>query len=176
MNVVDTLIERNVEFRAHRFTPGLPLLPRQRTLILGCVDPRVDPSHILGIPLGEAAVIRNIGGRFTPAVFGEVALLGRLTAIVGGPGLVRGDLIVLQHTDCGITRLQEPPEMLAGFFQIDPAALPDKHVADPYVAVHDDVTALRNIEPINAAFQITGVVYDVQTGRIDVVSSAEADR
>ncbi|WP_425343349.1 carbonic anhydrase [Pseudofrankia saprophytica] len=35
-------------------------------MVVGCVDPRVDPTHVLGLEQGEAAVIRNVGGRITP--------------------------------------------------------------------------------------------------------------
>jgi carbonic anhydrase len=35
-------------------------------MVVGCVDPRVDPAHVLGLSNGEAAIIRNVGGRITP--------------------------------------------------------------------------------------------------------------
>src|ERR1700710_2441216 len=103
MAVIDTLTERNLVFARTEFAPGMPLLPRWKTVLIGCVDPRVDPAHVLGVALGEVAVIRNVGGRVTPAAIGEVALLGRLTMAMGGFTGPPGDLIVLQHTDCGIT-------------------------------------------------------------------------
>ena len=31
-----------------------------KPLIIGCVDPRVDPADIFGLKAGEAAVIRNV--------------------------------------------------------------------------------------------------------------------
>jgi len=68
MTVIDTLAERNDDFVRTRFVPGLPMLPRLRTLVVGCVDPRVDPAHVLGLETGDAAVIRNVGGRVTPDV------------------------------------------------------------------------------------------------------------
>jgi carbonic anhydrase len=174
MDVIDTLMERNSGFSADGFTPGLPLLPQFRTLLLTCVDPRVDPAHVVGVAPGEAAVIRNIGGRLTPNVLAEVVLLGRLAGALGGVTGARGDLIVMHHTDCGITRLQDPPEMLADYFRIDPALLVDKHVADPYAAVRDDVAVLRGVAPIAAAFRVTGMVYDVETGRVEVVTREAA--
>ncbi|MFE7358979.1 carbonic anhydrase [Streptomyces sp. NPDC057543] len=42
-------------------------MPSGSLTVIGCVDPRVDPSDVLGLKLGEAAVIRNVGGRVTPA-------------------------------------------------------------------------------------------------------------
>jgi len=42
-------------------------------MIIGCVDARVDSVDIFGLALGEAAVIRNVGGRITPATFQTMA-------------------------------------------------------------------------------------------------------
>src|SRR5437016_8035561 len=51
----------------------VPLMPR--AMIIGCVDQRVDPAHVLGLGLGEAIVIRNIGGRITPATLETMGML-----------------------------------------------------------------------------------------------------
>lgn len=173
MDIIETIIEGNTQFAHHGFAPGLPLLPRSKALLLGCVDPRVDPAHILGITLGEVAVLRNIGGRVTANVLAEVALLGRLGRMISGGASAPSELIVLQHTDCGITRLQDPPDALANYFHIDAASLSGKHVTDPYAAVAGDLALLRSIPQIVAAFRVTGLVYDVETGRIDVVSGPD---
>ena len=47
MTTLDTLIERNQDFASQHFTKDLPLLPRFRAMIIGCVDPRVDPALLL---------------------------------------------------------------------------------------------------------------------------------
>ena len=175
MTVVDTVAERNDDFARTRFIPGLPMLPRLRTLVVGCVDPRVDPAHVLGLETGDAAVIRNVGGRVTPDVLAELALLGRLARSLVGSAAPVIDLIVMQHTDCGITRLQDPPDMLAAYFHVAPTALTAKHVADPRAAVESDINVLRSAPQIAATFRLTGVVYDVDTGRIDIVHSEEKE-
>ncbi|WP_123026678.1 carbonic anhydrase [Mycolicibacterium stellerae] len=171
MTVVDALAERNDDFARTRFVPGLPMLPRLRTLVLCCVDPRVDPAHVLGLETGDAAVIRNVGGRVTPDVLAELALLARLASSLVGSAAPVIDLIVMQHSDCGITRLQDPPAMLAAYFHVDPTALADRHVADPRAAVASDIAVLQSVPQLAAWFRVTGVVYDVDTGRIDIVQS-----
>jgi carbonic anhydrase len=171
MNVIETLVERNDEFVETRFASGLPILPRLRTLVLGCVDPRVDPAHVFGLDVGDAAVIRNVGGRVTPDVLTELALLGRLAQTLVGEAAPVIDLIVLQHTDCGITRLQDPPDALADFFGVDPADLGAKRVTDPRAAVAADLAVLRDAPSIAARYRATGAVYDVATGRVDFVHS-----
>jgi carbonic anhydrase len=96
--------------------------------VLGCVDSRVDPSDVLGLGLGEGVVMRNIGGRITPATLRSWALLGRLSQ---GQPPRSGHLVILHHTDCGITRLVNYPEQLAAFFEIPADELDSKAVADP---------------------------------------------
>jgi carbonic anhydrase len=48
-------------------------------------------------------------------------------------------LVVLQHTDCGITRLAGDPDMLKHYFQIQAGELKAKAVTDPRAAVAVDV-------------------------------------
>jgi carbonic anhydrase len=91
---------------------GLPFPTSDTLQVLGCVDSRVDPGDVLGLQLGDAVVLRNIGGRITPAALRSWALLGRLGQ--GQPP--GGHLVILHHTDCGIRRLAAFPEQLAAFF------------------------------------------------------------
>jgi carbonic anhydrase len=177
MSTLDSMLERNKEFAAQQsaagtLMPSLPLAtPNLKATIIGCVDMRVDPVHLLGLKPGEALVIRNIGGRITPAVLEELGLLGRIGEVVqkvpGGGGEFH--LILLQHTDCGITRLTGDPSRLAHFFQIQEADLGAKAVTDPHAAVARDVAWLRTIPALPAKWLISGLVYDVATGLVEIV-------
>ncbi len=159
----DELVRRNSRFAAGGTFAGLPF-PTNRTLrVVGCVDSRVDPSDVLGLALGEAVVMRNIGGRITPATLRSWALLSRLGQ--GQPPA--GTMVVLQHTDCGIRRLATYPEQLAEYFEIPAADLENKAVRDPYAAVRIDVDIARRVLP--PSLLVSGVVYDVNTGLIEVV-------
>jgi carbonic anhydrase len=171
------MLERNKEFAAQQSAAGtlMPSLPQAtpnlKATIIGCVDMRVDPVHVLGLKPGEALVIRNIGGRITPAVLEELGLLGRIGEVVrqipGGGG--EFNLIVLQHTDCGITRLTGDPARLAHLFQIQEGDLQAKAVTDPRAAVAGDVAWLRTIPALPAKWLISGLVYDVATGLVETV-------
>jgi carbonic anhydrase len=90
----------------------------------------------------------------------------------GGPG--QGwHLIVLHHTDCGMTDLAAYPELLADYFGIGTDQLASKAVSDPYESVRVDVDVLRRTEPLASAFAVSGLVYDVATGRVETVVAAE---
>jgi carbonic anhydrase len=172
MNNITTYIDGNARFADTQFTPGLGIAPARKTLLVGCLDPRVDPAQIFRFELGDVGIIRNIGGRITPAVIEEIALLTTLSQVLGGKLGPGWDLIVLQHTDCGITRLQHSPDELAHYFGVDTAALADKHVDDPVAAIVTDIATLRNAPQIPGTFTITGLMYDVATGRVDNVANS----
>ena len=169
MTTIDTLITRNEEFAARHFAAGLSLMPTLRTMIVGCVDPRVDPAHVMGLQLGEALVIRNIGGRITPATLRTVALLGMIPRLEGAGPVSGLNLVVLHHTDCGITRLARVPDQLAAYLGVAPDGLEAQAVSDPYAAVRVDVAALKDTPSLPGGIIVSGLVYVVATGRLDTV-------
>lgn len=173
MNAVDTLTTRHQELAAHEFNPGLSIMPSLKTMIIGCVDPRVDPAFVLGLKPGEAAVIRNVGGRITPSALQEMAMLQEVARAHGARPGGRFDLIVLHHTDCGITSLDSHPEVLTRYFGVEEAALPTKAVNDPWAAVAVDVALLRANSHLPRDWVVSGLVYDVHTGRVEVVVPPE---
>jgi carbonic anhydrase len=174
---LDSMLERNKDFAARQSAAGtlMPSLPRAmpkvKAFIIGCADMRVDPAHVLGIEPGEAVVIRNVGGRITPGVLEQLGLLGRIGQVAGEAPGGGGEfhLIVLQHTDCGITRLAGDPAKLAHYFQVQESDLKTKAVTDPRAAVAGDVALLRAIPALPGGWLISGLVYDVATGQVEVV-------
>jgi carbonic anhydrase len=174
MDTIDRLTERNTHFAAHQFRAGLVMMPTLKTMIIGCADPRVDPAEVLGLELGEAVVIRNIGGRITPATL-QTMLMLRLVAAAdpAGPPGPGWNLIVLHHTDCGINRLTGYPELLADHLGVDKAALDSQHVTDPWASVATDVAALKANPFLPAELIVSGLVYDVETGLIEQIVGPE---
>ena len=86
---VQTLIDGNLEFARNFTQRDLALLPRLSTLVLTCLDARVDPAHFLGLELGDAVVMRNIGGRVTDEVIEHIAIVRALVAVAGAELLLR---------------------------------------------------------------------------------------
>jgi len=177
MNYLDTMLERNKVFAAAQSVDGalMPSLPRAlpnvRAIIIGCADMRVDPSHVFGMKPGESVVMRNIGGRITPGLLEQLGLLGRIGEVAGEVPGGGGDfhIIVLQHTDCGITRLASDTDKLANYFQIKEEELRTKSVSDPRAAVAADVASLRATLALPGEWLVSGLVYDVATGLVEIV-------
>jgi carbonic anhydrase len=163
------VIQRNATFAASGFKRDLAINPSGNLMVVGCVDPRVDPAHVLGLSNGEAAIIRNVGGRITPATLRTMTMLGKVGAANASthrPG--DWNLIILHHTDCGMTDLAPFPELLAEYFEIPVADLEGKSVSDPVGSVRADVDVI--VQAIHAtAYLVTGFVYDVDTGLVQTV-------
>src|ERR1700731_4193805 len=103
---IDPVLERNRAFAAAGGHEGAVVFPRLRLFVVTCLDPRVDPAHFLGLGLGDAMVLRNVGGRVTPEVINDVAFIGQLAeaALPDGPLF---EVAVIHHTQCGTGALAD---------------------------------------------------------------------
>jgi carbonic anhydrase len=172
MDFLETLIERNARFAETVFAPDLKMLPSTSTIILGCVDPRVDPADVLGLKPGEAAVIRNVGGRLNPSLIETLAIL-RIVAKSAGQGTGLRNLVLLHHTDCGIVGCyHHAPDLLARHLGVEVDALDGYAITDPHKAILHDVDTLKANDQFPDNLVVTGLVYDVKTGRIETVVPA----
>lgn len=170
MDFLETLSRRNTEFAASGFKADLKMLPSRRTMIIGCVDPRVDPMDILKLEPGEAAIIRNVGGRVNPALLETMAILRTVSRAAGEDVGAGWNLVVLQHTDCGIAGCyHHAPKLLAKHMGVAEEKLDTLAITDPYQAVALDVAALKANPNLPGAFTVTGLVYDVKTGHVETV-------
>ena len=165
------LLDRNRIF-ADRFDKGnLTIRPRMSTILLTCVDSRVDPAHLMGLELGDAVVIRNAGGRVTPAVMKDIAVLGVLAANMPGAGAVQPQLVVIQHTDCGMSRLVNPliQEQVAKKLDLSPDDVMAMAITDPAASVQENIEQLRRTPGTPDQLVVSGFVYDVSNGTISQV-------
>jgi carbonic anhydrase len=170
MDFFETLAARNAEFVADGFNPDLKIIPSTKTMLVGCVDPRVDPMDVLKLEPDEAAIIRNVGGRVNPQFFQTMTLLGAVSKAAGNPVGDGWNLVLLQHTDCGIKGCyKHVPDLLAKYMGVADDALEPLHVLDPYKAVEVDIAALRANPNFPGGFTVAGIVYDVATGKIETV-------
>ncbi|MFC5201391.1 carbonic anhydrase [Streptomyces kaempferi] len=171
MTDITELVRRNADFATGEYPtgPSLTINPTGNMMVIGCVDPRVDPSHVLGIRHGEAAVIRNVGGRITPATLRTMKMLRKVgEANPDGKAAGPWNLVILHHTDCGMNDLAPFEDLLAEYFEIPRGELAAKSVSDPYGSVRVDVGIIRQ-EVHRPDFLVSGLVYDVATGTVEVV-------
>ncbi len=162
---VHTLIDRNLEF-ASSFNQGdLALPPRLSILILTCLDARVDPAHLFRLELGDAVVMRNIGGRVTDEIIEQVAILRALAGVAGGTGF---EMAVVHHTDCGASRFANPQvrQKMGQVAGTGEAAIERLAITDPRISVAQDLDRLRAAPTLPDELVVGGYVYDVSDGHV----------
>jgi len=167
---IDSALARNRAFAAARGHEGAVVFPNLRLFVITCLDPRVDPAHVLGLGLSDAMVVRNVGGRVTPEVVNDVAFVGQLAEnlIPDGPLF---EVAVIHHTQCGAAALADDAfrGRYAERIGADEATLRDHAIIDPAATVAADVERLRSAAAISARVGVSGHVYDVTTGRVETV-------
>ena len=123
---------------------------------------------MLGLRNGEAAVLRNPGGRVTPSTLLALKTLAKVGEVNSGSQPRETNLVILHHTKCGLTGLTSYVDLLAEYFEVPAAELPARSVDDPCGSVRADVEIIR--ERIHRPdYLVSGLVYDVDTGVVDVV-------
>jgi carbonic anhydrase len=166
----ETALVRNRAFAASGGHEGASMFPALGLLVVTCLDPRVDPAHVLGLDLGDAMVIRNGGGRVTPEVINNIAFVAQLVAkaVPYGPLF---EVAVIHHTQCGAGALADDHfrHRYAEQIGADEATLRDRAVVDPAATVASDVDRLCSAEALSPRIAFSGHVYDVATGLVETV-------
>ena len=166
----ETALSRNRAFAAACGYEGATMFPALRLLVVTCLDPRVDPVHVLGLDLGDAMVIRNGGGRVTPEVINNIAFVAQLAAkaVPDGPLF---EVAVIHHTQCGAGALADDHfrHRFAEQIGADETTLRDRAVLDPAATVANDVDRLCSAEVLSPRIALSGHVYDVASGLVETV-------
>ncbi len=172
---IESLVERNATFARTMFNGNQGLRPKLSALIITCLDPRLDPVYVLGTQPGDVAVIRNVGGRVTPDVLRQLALLDAMTPSAGAqPAADPFAIVVMQHDDCGITRMGSRPEELGAYLGLSAPEIDMGSISNPPNTLSHDVSALRKwSSQFGTRYLVTGVLFDVETGLIRKASPEE---
>ena len=171
---IEAALARNRAFASAGGHEGATLFPTLGLLVVTCVDPRVDPAHILGLELGDAIVLRNNGGRITPQVLDDLAYVSQLAEAARPEGLLF-EIAVIHHTQCGAARLADDAfrHQYAERIGADESGLRAYAVLDPTATATTDVNRVRAASAISPRIAVSGHVYDVATGLIETVIQAQ---
>jgi carbonic anhydrase len=160
MSVIDEVLAANELYsRTHelrRLTPR----PERKLAVLTCMDTRLS-IRTLGLKTGDAHIIRNAGGIVT-----EDSLR---SLIVSHHLLGTEEIMVINHTDCGLMQTSEQDlrtriQQRTGI----PAASPASFYAFQNIEenVRHQLQKLRTHPWIPEAVAVRGFVYDVTSGKL----------
>lgn len=158
MSVTDRLLRNNEEYAASFDKSGLPAPPARKVAVLACMDARLDVHKILGLEEGDAHVIRNAGGVATEDTIRSLLISQRL--------LGTEEVIVINHTDCGMAKFSEEDVKraieeetgVAPSFSLGAFEDVDQHVRECVAAIREN--------PFIPNDSVRGFVYEVETGRL----------
>jgi len=170
---IDSAVDRNRAFAAAGGHDGAVVFPELRLFVVTCLDPRVDPAHFLGLGLGDAMVVRNVGGRVTPEVINDVAFIGQIAENVLPDGPLF-EVAVIHHHQCGAGALADDTfrRRYAERIRTDESILRDRAILDPRATVRSDVERLGSAPAISPRIAVSGHVYDVETGLVETIVPA----
>ncbi len=163
MTTFDDLLAANEGFAA-RFTSGELAGRAARGLaVVTCMDSRIEPLQMLGLSKGDAKILRNAGGRATDDVLRTLVLATHLL------GVER--VMVVQHTDCRMSKVTDEQAHQAILEQsgLDTRSLEFHTIADQQTTLRHDVQRIRSFPYLPADLAVVGCVYDVATGRVEVL-------
>lgn len=171
MEVIDHLLWRTRMYSLshHRQSSGRP---SAGLVIIACMDARLGVESLFGLRPGEAHVLRNAGGTVTDDVVRGL--------IVSQQELGTDQVLLIHHTDCAMTRLDEPA--LRARIRAEAGTEPPFPLlgfADVEIDVRESMATLRACPFLAARDHIRGFVFDVADGRlheVDPAPSATAQR
>lgn len=169
MTTTQTLLSRNEVFARDFSHADMAALPKLGSLILTCIDARVDPAHTLGLSLGDAVVFRNNGGRVTPGFIDELAALSMLVARMSGTEAPEFNIYLLQHTRCGAQAFADPgfQAQIKAKTNADVSA---SAITEPKASLMQDLERLRDAPALHDALSVAALLYDVDTGRVEEIA------
>lgn len=164
MSVVQEFLKANEAYAANFQKGDLPMPPARHVAVLTCMDARLHPSRFLGLQEGDAHVIRNAGGRASDDAIRSLVISEQL--------LGTNTIVVIHHTDCGMLtfsnsdlRTKIKQDLHANADSID--FLPFGNLEQ---SVRDDVATLKASPLIPENIEISGFIYDVESGKLIPVS------
>lgn len=159
MALIDEVLAANATYAGDFDKGQLPMPPGRKFAVVACMDARLDPAKALGLEEGDAHVIRNAGGRAADAL---------RSLVISQQLLGTEAVIVLHHTDCGMVTFDN--DRLHGIVRdrlgADASDIDFLPFSDLEQSVRDDVEIIRSSSLIPNTVDVTGFVYDVQTGRV----------
>lgn len=146
---------------ADNFKDGnLPLPPSKKIAVVSCMDARIIVERVLGLKIGEAHVIRNAGGIVTDDVLRSLIIFHEL--------LGTEEFIIINHTDCGMVTFKDDElrQNIQSKYNIDASNLTFHSFKSIETNVRKQVNKIRSSPFLKEVGSVTGLIYDVKTGRI----------
>jgi carbonic anhydrase len=161
------VLTANADYAKTFHHTGTPGKAAKGLAVITCMDSRISPLDMLGLEPGDAKILRNAGARVTDDVLRTLVLAVHLLDVTR--------IMVVAHTDCRMTKVTDAEvhqEILAR--GVDTRSLEFRTISDQRKELEGDVQKIRSSPFLPAGLPVVGCIYDVETGGIEVVVTADA--
>lgn len=164
MSTIDEILRRNSEFALNYDPELISPKPRLRMAVIVCMDTRITLKS-LGLMPQDAHFIRNAGGIVTDDALRSLLVSHYLLGTT--------EVMVINHTDCGLMRMSEEEmqkdiERQAGVAASSPVCF--HAFKDVERNVREQLKRLNAHSWVRKELTIRGFVFDVKTGRLKEVT------
>lgn len=180
--IVDTLLEGNRAYVAQDWDPAdreLATPPSLHLAVVACMDTRHNVEKVLGLKHGDAKVIRNAGNIMDDGTLRSLLVAVHLLGV--------RHVAILGHTKCGMTLVGRGEFRIAKSIAastetpLHDVMRPDFQrwlggFADTEENVRRGVQLLRNHPMMPKGLDVFGLLYDNETGKVQVVNGAPTGR
>ena len=141
---------------------GLAVPPALKTVVLTCMDSRLDVFALFGLQMGEVHVLRNAGGVVTDDMIRSLAISQRK--------LGTREILLMQHAGCGLNTFSDDDfsESLAEETGMRPSWRTHAF-RDPAVSVRRGMVQLRHDPFLLPNTRVRGFVVDIETFDLEEV-------
>jgi carbonic anhydrase len=148
---------------------GLAVPPALQTVVLTCMDSRIDVFALFGMKMGEVHVLRNAGGVVTDDVIRSLTISQRK--------LGTRDILLVQHAGCGLATFtdDEFSEDLAREVGMRPSWRTHAF-RDPAVSVRRDMAQLQHDPFLMPDTRVRGFVLDIVSFDLEEIFLDEGPR
>lgn len=159
MSALEYILDANAKFAATYTEADLPPQPSKRVAIVACMDARIDPPRALDLHPGDAHIIRNAGGRVVEAL---------RSLAISQQKLGTEEVIIIHHTRCGMATFtdDEIRQSLRESLNADADHIAFLPFKDLEQSVRDDIEVYRQSPIVRHDVPVTGLIYEVETGRL----------
>ena len=181
-NTLTSIIESNKDYSESFNQGNLSAKPSKSIAILTCMDTRINIEKVCGLESGEAHIIRNAGGKVTDDTIRSFVVSYKL--------LGTKDWFVIQHTDCGLSKITD--EKMASLLESDLETASFENgdwnsnkndnsesgssfghqvewntFLDLKKSILEDIEKIKNHPLTPGYINIYGLIYDVKTGELE---------
>ena len=168
MSVLEEVLQANQKFAETYDTARANTPVTHKLAVVACMDYRIPLEQAFRLGPGEAYVIRNAGGVVTEDVLRSL--------LVAHYKLGVQEVLLVSHTGCGMQTFRDEDlrEDIRRQCGTDAAAPEQFHTfTNLEDHVRRQIQRIKSHPWIPSHIPVSGCIYDVQTGKVNVVAQAE---